>query len=157
MYRARNTIPLLLAAACLAGLAGCSGSEETTAGTTSLRARIVQDAKSWRGTPYRYGGRSKEGTDCSGLVYTVFARHGLSLPRRAADQYKAGKPVRSDVLAPGDLVFFRNTAGPGITHVGIYVGNGSFIHSSTRKGVIISRLSETYYRKHFAGARRVLP
>ncbi len=131
-------------------------SERETGNLTPSRRAIVKEAKAWLGTPYRGGGGDKSGTDCSGLVYRVFGRSGIKLPRIAADMFAKGKAVAMRDICPGDLVFFRNTAGRGITHVGIAIGGASFIHSSTSRGVIVSRLDESYYKRHYAGARNVL-
>ena len=123
---------------------------------SQLRQDVIREAKRWLGTPYRYRGTDAAGMDCSGLVSTAFARTGISLPRTARDMYKRGKSTSVRERIPGDLVFFRNTAGKGITHVGIYLGGYSFIHSSTTRGVIVSSLNDQYYRAHYAGARDVL-
>jgi cell wall-associated NlpC family hydrolase len=95
--------------------------------------------------------------DCSGLVqWTVERATGRQLPRVAADQARAGQPVERADLQPGDLVFFRDTNGSGISHVGIYAGDGQFIHAaSERYGIIVSRLDSPYWVSHYAGARRV--
>jgi probable lipoprotein NlpC len=130
--------------------------ERETGNLIPSRRAIVKEAKAWLGAPYRAGGVDKGGTDCSGLVYRVFGRAGIKLPRTASDMFSKGKAVSMRDLCPGDLVFFRNTAGRGITHVGIAIGGASFIHSSTTRGVIVSGLDESYYRRHYAGARNVL-
>jgi cell wall-associated NlpC family hydrolase len=119
---------------------------------------ILRTAKGYqgRGIPYRYGGASTRGFDCSGFVMTVLAKHGVKLPHRAADQYNRGKTVPRGQEMPGDLVFFRNTSRRGISHVGIYAGDGEFIHSSSSaNGIVISRLDTGYYGHRYAGARRV--
>ena len=151
----------LLAVALVAGCgstkpAGSGKKADRTLRAGPLRQAIIADAKEWIGTPYRAGGSDREGTDCSGMVWSVFADHGRKLPRSAKEMFREGKAVYASTISPGDLVFFKNTAGPGITHVGIYLGLLEFIHSSTRKGVIISRLDDQYYRRHYAGARRVI-
>ena len=94
--------------------------------------------------------------DCSGFVTQIYADAGVRLPRRARDMYGIGTPVQRGELKPGDLVFFKNTAGHGITHVGIYHGEERFIHASTSRGVVYSSLTEAYYDSHYAGARKVL-
>lgn len=114
-------------------------------------------AASLVGTPYRWGGgRPADGFDCSGLVSHVYAQvGGKTLPRRSADMSLVGHPLTRDQLAPGDLVFF-NTRGAPNTHVGIYVGEGRFVHAASEKsGILLSRLDETYWRTRYNGARRL--
>lgn len=118
---------------------------------------LVRTALAYRGMAYRWGGRSPQtGFDCSGLVQTVCARWGIYLPRIARTQFKQGVPVRREFLEPGDLVFFKNTYRRGLSHVGIYVGDGWFLHAAGRgKGVVLSLLDRGYHRRHWAGARRL--
>ncbi len=102
----------------------------------------------WWGTRYRYGGTTKKGIDCSSftglLLGSVF---GLNMPRTAREQYAVCEKLKRDEMAEGDLVFF-NTRG-GVSHVGVYLGEGYFVHSSCSNGVTISNLSEAYYSKKF--------
>lgn len=108
-------------------------------------------------TPYRYGGEDTTGVDCSGLVKVVYERaFDLSLPHKAALQYKMGRPVSKKRLVPGDLVFFYKKNSRRIGHVGLYLSDNQFIHAIGSKGVVLSNLAETYWRKHYAGARRML-
>jgi cell wall-associated NlpC family hydrolase len=117
---------------------------------------VAHEALAWLGTPYRRGGASRHGIDCSGLTGAVFARRGIDLPRTAAEQFTQGLSVGPDEMRPGDLVFFRNTYKRGISHVGIYVGEGRFVHAAGRRqGVIVSDLARPYYQLRYAGARRV--
>ena len=117
---------------------------------------IIKFAENYLGVPYVYGGSSPSGFDCSGLVYYVFRNLGYSVPRTASAQYYAGTPIKKSDLQPGDLVFFQNTSGKGISHVGIYVGNGQFIHApSTGKVVSYANLNSTYYTSHYFGACRI--
>ncbi|HVL38399.1 MAG TPA: LysM peptidoglycan-binding domain-containing protein, partial [Fimbriimonadaceae bacterium] len=95
---------------------------------------ILDKAHSFRGIRYRYGGTSRSGFDCSGFTTTVFKSQGVKLPRTSAAQSKVGQPVSKDNLRPGDLVFFRTRGGRSISHVGIYQGNGKFIHASSGGG-----------------------
>lgn len=127
------------------------------AGNASSKAdRIIATAKKYIGVPYLWGGESPSGFDCSGFVQYVFKAHGISLNRTCETQYKHGKYVSKSNLKPGDLVFFQNTYKAGISHVGIYIGDGKFIHASSSKGVTISNLSSSYYTSHYYGARRIL-
>jgi probable lipoprotein NlpC len=129
---------------------------------TALEARnkVLLAAESYRGTPYRYGGLDRGGLDCSGLVYISFKDSlAVSVPRSTSALYGWTEKINADALQPGDLVFFI-TQGRNISHVGIYAGEGRFIHSASEgpeTGVIYSRLSENYWRKSFAGAGRALP
>ena len=108
----------------------------------------------WLNTPYRFGGNSKEGIDCSGftseLMKVVF---GAALPHSAKGQYRCVEKIDKEELQEGDLVFF-NTRG-GVSHVGVYLKNRFFVHSSTKEGVTISSLDEKYYHRKFIGAGRI--
>lgn len=129
---------------------------DTNATGSELGRKLVSGAQQFLGVPYVYGGASPSGFDCSGLVYYLLKKEGYSPYRTASDQYKMGTYVAKEDLQPGDLVFFQNTAGYGISHVGIYVGGGKFIHSP-RTGSVVSYadLNSTYYTNHYYGARRI--
>ena len=120
---------------------------------------VIEAASAFRGTRYVMGGTSRSGFDCSGFVrYILSASGGVELPRTATEQYYNGTPISRAQLQPGDLVFFKNTYKHGISHVGIYAGDGKFIHAANaHKGVRTDNLSDSYYQSHYAGARRVLP
>lgn len=107
------------------------------------------------GIKYRYGGTTTKGFDCSGFVRYVYGKLGIDLPRSSREQYKVGQKVAKDELRVGDLVFF-NTNGKGVSHVGIYMGDGRFVHSSTSKGVTYTSMKDKYYSKRYLGARRIL-
>jgi hypothetical protein len=120
-----------------------------------LSVPVLTKAKSLMGLPYRFGGNNPgESMDCSSYVQLVFKEAGLELPRVTYDQFKQGEPIAAEQLQPGDLLFF-STNGSGPSHIGIYAGNGEFIHESP-PGVQVTRLDNPSYQKHFVGARRVL-
>ena len=116
---------------------------------------VVATAKKYLGVPYKYGGTSPKGFDCSGYVLFVFSQHGKQLPRTADKQYETGTSVPAKNLKPGDLVFFTTTE-KGASHCGIFVGSGKFIHASSTHGVMISALGDFYWKPRYLGARRVL-
>jgi len=124
--------------------------------TTDSGAEIVVHALGLVDVPYRYGGRTPAGFDCSGFVGYVFSQSaGLALPRRADEMGRMGETLAKSDLAPGDLVFF-NTLGRGYSHVGIYVGEGQFVHAPARRGrVRVDRLSDPYWTARYNGARRL--
>lgn len=123
-------------------------------------SKILRTAKSYIGTPYKYGGATSSGFDCSGLVYISFKEMDIELPRRSSDQAGYGKEINVENVKIGDLIFF-NTSGNSISHVGIvesisHDGSISFVHSSTSKGVMISSLDENYWKTRFVKAVRLL-
>ncbi|MEZ0325543.1 MAG: NlpC/P60 family protein [Fimbriimonas sp.] len=119
--------------------------------------KIMSKAQSLRGVRYRWGGASRSGTDCSGFTTQVFKSNGISLPRTSGAQSKVGKPVSRKDLQKGDLVFFKTTRSARVSHVGIYIGNGKFIHASSGGGrVMESSLSDGYYNNRFVTARRMI-
>jgi cell wall-associated NlpC family hydrolase len=117
---------------------------------------IVRTAYAYRGTPYRYGGAGRGGFDCSGFTSYLYSHKGVSLPHSARGQFAHGQKVGRSEMKPGDLVFFH-TVTSGISHVGMYVGNGRFVHASSRRsgGVRVDSLESGYYKGAFRGARRV--
>lgn len=116
--------------------------------------QLVASAESYLGAPYAYGGAKPTGFDCSGLVLRVYAEHGVRLPRTSAEQYRVGASIAREELRPGDLVFFG--AGGRVSHVGIYAGQGAFIHASTSAlRVQRDRIDEGYFRRRYVGARRL--
>lgn len=127
-----------------------------------LTTSIVQTAMAVMGTPYEWGGTTDNGFDCSGLIQYAYGKHGIILPRVSRDQMRFGQHVdkKIDALRPGDILGFAVETGGQITHVGLYVGNGEFIHSAS-EGVKLSSLSATdpdshWWWRHWVGARRVV-
>lgn len=118
-----------------------------------LHDKLYQQYKEWHGTRYRMGGLSKSGVDCSGFVYRTFHdRLGMQLPRNTWYQSREGKDVSRNQLQTGDLVFFRTGR---TNHVGIYMEDGNFMHSSTRTGVRISSLMNPYWKRTYWKAKRL--
>lgn len=131
--------------------------KRVAAPNSSIAARVISSAENKLGSTYVYGDTGKEGYDCSGLVYSIYCNElGISLPRSSASQSTFGKQVSKSDLQEGDLVFF-NTTGNGVSHVGIYIGGGKFIHASSGQGkVMTSSLDEGYYEDRYVNATRVL-
>ncbi|MCL2690282.1 MAG: C40 family peptidase [Chitinispirillia bacterium] len=127
-------------------------------GSRASQNKLVQAAESYLGTPYKYGGMSRAGVDCSGYTVLVYREvYGVNLPRTSAKMWKKGRPLSVSAARPGDLCFFRMRGKKGkIDHVGIYMGNNRFIHASTSSGVMYNNLKDDYYSKRFAGIRRML-
>ena len=117
---------------------------------------ILAEAQKYLGIPYVNGGASPSGFDCSGFVYYVLRQCGYSSYRTPADQWNQGNQVDKANLEPGDIVFFANTYSSGLSHVGIYAGDGQFIHSpNSRSTVSYSDLTSGYWSDHYYGARRM--
>jgi peptidoglycan DL-endopeptidase LytE len=124
----------------------------TSGGTETPSSNVVDIARKYVGTPYAWGGTSPSGFDCSGFIYYVFNQAGQSIARTNTEGYYSKSSFVSSPKA-GDLVFFENTYKAGISHMGIYVGNGEFIHASD-SGVVVSKLSNTYWKPKFVGYKR---
>ena len=127
-------------------------------GKGDLRSELVKTAKRFIGIPYRWGGTTAEnGFDCSGLTMVTYRLNGLNLPRVSRSQYRAGRWVAKSKLRPGDLVFFATKGGKRVTHVGMYAGNGEFIHAPrTGKKVRMEKLSNTFFARTYVGGRTYL-
>ena len=124
---------------------------------TDAGIAIAQRAQQLVGARYRHGGSGPDAFDCSGLVHYVHTELGIPVPRTAAEQMVAASPVERAALRPGDLVFFRDP-GPRITHVGVYTGDGVFVHApKTGRNVSYASIHDEYYRENFAGAGRLYP
>ncbi|MFV9671064.1 NlpC/P60 family protein [Pantoea sp. ARC607] len=141
-------------------LTGCTHHAPPVNGRLSDSITVIAELNdqlgNWHGTPYRYGGMSRQGVDCSGFVYLTFRdRFALQLPRTTSAQSDIGTRISKDELLPGDLVFFKTGRGENGLHVGIYDSDNAFIHASTSQGVTRSSLDNVYWRKVFWQARRI--
>ena len=123
-----------------------------------VRQRVIRTATSLLGTPYRFGGTTPAGFDCTGYIAYVFRNAaGMNLPRRSVDQVRSGEAITPLAMQPGDLVYFRIEREKSL-HVGIYLGEGRFIHAPSTNGAVNTQsLGVTYWRTRFLGARRMLP
>ncbi len=152
-YRGGKSTGLAPSAEALGGSAGTSDSESV--GGSATGNQIVSKAQQYLGVPYKWGGASPSGFDCSGFVYYVLNSLGIKASRTLKTMYTQGTEVSKSELQPGDIVFFKNTYKTGISHVGIYVGNGQFIHApSSGKVVSYADLYSDYYINHYYGAVR---
>lgn len=136
-------------------------SEATEASTNAAFVdNLINDAKSFEGTRYKFGGTTEKGMDCSGLVYTVFKKQDILMPRISRDMATKGVSVSLKEVISGDLVFFKTSKRNTINHVGLVVENKRgeifFIHSTTSRGVIISSMEEAYWKKAFVEVRRII-
>ena len=142
-------------------LAGCSSHRAPPpnprlSDSITVIANLNDQLANWRGTPYRYGGTSRRGLDCSAFVMMTFRdKFDLQLPRETRQQAKIGTESDKEQLLPGDLVFFKTGSGDSGLHVGIYDTDNQFIHASTSRGVTRSSLNNVYWRKNFWQARRI--
>lgn len=158
--RSHLVLALLTAGALLAGAPASARaeSEEFRQPFPEVGSELVSQALGLLGVRYKWGGNSPEtGLDCSGLVRHVFEEAaGVVLPRRAIEMSRAGQPVHRHELSPGDLVFF-NTLRRAFSHVGIYIGDGHFVHAPSSGGKVrVERLEASYWASRFNGARRLL-
>lgn len=126
--------------------------------TSAKAAAVIRTARLMIGAPYKWGGSSPDtGFDCSGLVWFSYHQNGIHLPRVSWQQFNAGTPVKKGTLRPGDLIFHKVDKKGKSLHVGIVTDRGSFVHSpSSGKRVMESSLVNTYWKKHYLGARRIL-
>ena len=138
----------------VAGLTGCASTPPRSGEPPVIQRPVLDVAISQLGVPYRYGGSTPRGFDCSGLVYYAYRRVGMRVPRSTSAQYRNAQPVALDELEPGDLVFFKRTF-RSVSHVGIYAGNARFIHAPA-KGRVVSydSLNDPYWKRRLVAAGR---
>lgn len=118
--------------------------------------RVIEEVNKWIGVKYRYGGNSSEYVDCSAFVRNVYWQLGWILPRTTAEQIQYGYTVSKDDMYIGDLIFFDTNGNGRVSHVGIYLGDNRFAHSSKSRGVTTNRLNQTYYVKTFLCVKRMV-
>jgi len=147
--------PVTFFLCCVISLVILACGSKRTSTEVSTKVSLNQQFTLYKGTPYKFGGTTKSGFDCSGYVQKVYQdAFQTNLPRTTKEMSKVGKKISKSKLKIGDLVFFRPTSR--YRHVGIYMGNDQFMHSSTSKGVIISDMNNVYWRKKYRFARRIL-
>ena len=124
---------------------------------SSLSSKILSEAVGYLNTPYKYGGTSENGIDCSAFTQKVFQRSiEMQIPRSTKEQFSIGERIsKDDELDFGDLVFFKTRRRSSPSHVGIYIGDNKFMHASRKKGVMVSSLDEKYWTPRYIGARRL--
>lgn len=121
---------------------------------SAVKNKLYAQYKKWKGVKYKMGGLSKSGIDCSGFVYRTFrSQLGINIPRSTELQSSTGKQIGKNKLKPGDLVFFKTATK--VRHVGIYLENNNFLHASTSKGVMISKLNNIYWKSKYWKAHRL--
>ncbi len=118
-------------------------------------AALKKEVDSWLGVPYKYGGTTRQGVDCSAFCGHVYKNvYGITLGRSAHDIYEQSAAIKKSELKEGDFVFFKINSSR-VSHVGIYLGEDKFVHASTSRGVVISSLNESYWQKYYFGAGRI--
>lgn len=147
-------------------LSGCTTTPTPTSSMTGwpaavpysrseIASQLTREYGRWRGTPHRMGGQGRGGFDCSGFSQHLYtALFGLPLPRTTNSQARLGATIQRSQLKPGDLVFFRPSSYP--EHVGVYVGNGEFVHASSSQGITRSRLDADYWQRYYWMSRRLI-
>ena len=132
-----------------------SSDRELNSFASQTAAAITSEAQKYIGIPYRFGGSDTSGFDCSGFIQYIFQKKGIMLPRAADQQYHYGEQIAFSALRPGDLVFF-STYEPGVSHSGIYIGDGNFISATSSRGIAIANMTDGYWLEHYIGAKRIL-
>ena len=155
-YRGNESTGKEPSAEALYGSTGNKGEDGGSTGFNVTGQQVVDFAKKFLGIPYRWGGTTPAGFDCSGFVYYIYNSLGYKMPRMIVDMNKQGSYVSKANLQPGDVIIFQNTYASGLSHVGIYVGDGKFIHSPNSRSVVsYADLYSTYYTNHYYSARRI--
>jgi cell wall-associated NlpC family hydrolase len=148
-----RTLPAMAGLLLLVGLSGCSSTPSASSGNAAQQGAAI--AQSMAGSPYRYGGATPRGFDCSGLVYYAYRKAGISVPRTTQAQYRRSQRIALANIHRGDLLFFK-LAARGVSHVGIYTGNGKFIHApSSGKRVAYAQLENPYWKQRLLAAGRI--
>jgi cell wall-associated NlpC family hydrolase len=132
-----------------------SGASTVRGPVSGSERSMMEEIESWIGTPYVYGGTTKTGVDCSGFTHAVYMASGMEIPRTASQQADASTEISPWNLQFGDLLFF-NTSGSGISHCGIFVGDGFFVHASSSRGVVRETIAKPYYATRLVQAGRFL-
>lgn len=118
---------------------------------------IINEAYTWLGTRYVYGGHARNGTDCSGMIMEIFLKvMNLKLPRSSKEQQAYCAAIERGALRPGDLIFFRTGRGPEVSHVGLYIGDNQMIHASSSRGVVVSNIFDDYYVRHYHSSGHIM-
>ena len=152
--RADRAITIEELAADVAARTAARSGASSAARLRLIEATLREDGPNWIGIPYRWGGTTRRGIDCSAFVQQYVRENlGIELPRTTAGQRYEGVPIEKDELVPGDLVFFRRR---GVRHVGVYLSGGEFIHASSSRGVTISELDSDYWTRYYWMARRII-
>lgn len=155
-WRRRNWRFWLWGTVLCLGVYGCATMDASEEHFGYLRPAVVSTALSMKGRPYRYGGSTPAGFDCSGLIQYSFRKVGVPVPRTSYAQYKASLPVYISRIQPGDLLFFR-TNGMFVSHVGLYIGDNRFVHAAGKdQPVKVDNLDSDYWQKHLVGAGTLL-
>jgi len=145
---------LSLLALVIVYVSACGSTRTAVDNKKNVEAGLMKAYSEWYGTPYRLGGTTEKGIDCSGLVQTVYSNEfSVALPRTTGEQKREGRKISKSELQTGDLVFFKT--GRRTMHVGIYMGSNRFLHASTSNGVMISGITEDYWKRNYIEARRV--
>lgn len=138
-----------------------SGQKETLENKKALEGvtkAIIEEAFTWLGTKYVYGGHAKNGTDCSGMIMEIFLKvANLKLPRTSSEQQQYCSIINKASIQPGDLIFFSTGRGPAVSHVGLYIGSNQMIHASSSRGVVVSNIFDDYYMRHYHSSGRIGP
>lgn len=163
----RAPLPILFLLVCLAAcllpgysaktITGLVWREPEVAGPAGSGSAVARSALSQVGKPYRYGGSTPRGFDCSGLIWWAYRQHGVTVPRVTTDQARAGKAVKANAMRPGDVLVFKSRSSARGLHTALYAGNGTFVHSpSSGSRVRTDKIANSYWSKRLIRVRRIL-